>query len=107
MALLKEEARIAFDNEERCHRRHLAALLKHLRHCQEAAAQAAVSAVLLLAKDRWHHEAPGLATHMRSLAASQDCADIEAIAYEAPALLTTTSVRLMAQMTHNVTPKLC
>ena len=67
---LKEEARIAFDEEERCHRHHLAALLKCLRHCQEAGAQAAVSAVLLLAEDRRHHEAPELATHMRSLAAS-------------------------------------
>ena len=88
---LKEEARIAFDNEERCHRRHLAASLKRLRHCQEAAAQAAASAVLLLAEDRRRHEAPELATHMRTLAASRDCADIEAIAYEASALPTTTS----------------
>ena len=95
---LKEEARIAFDDEERCHRCHLAALLKRLRHCQEAAAQAAVSAVLLLAKDRQRHEATELTTHMRSLAASRDCADIEAIAYKAPALPTTTLPEPLAML---------
>jgi hypothetical protein len=88
---LKEEARIAFDDEERCNRRHLAALIDGLRHCQEAAAQAAESAVLLLAKERRRHEAPELATPMRSLGASRDRTNIKAIAYEAPALPTTTS----------------
>jgi hypothetical protein len=101
---LKEEARITFDDEECCHRRHLAALLKRLRHCQEAAAQAAVSAVLLLAEDRRRHEAHELATHMRSLAASRDCANIEAIAYEAPALPTTTSPEPPAMLSPSPRP---
>jgi hypothetical protein len=59
----------------------------------KAAAQAAESAVCLLAKDRRRHEATELATMspMRSLTALQDHANIEAIAYEAPALPATTS----------------
>jgi hypothetical protein len=59
----------------------------------EAAAQAAESAVCLLAEDRRRHEATELATMspMRSLTALRDHTNIEAIAYEAPALPTTTS----------------
>ena len=64
-----------------------------VHHCHEAAAQAAESAVRLLAEDQWQHEATKLATMslMRSLTALRDRANIEAIAYEAPALPTTTS----------------
>ena len=59
----------------------------------KAAAQAAESAVCLLAEDRRRHEATELATMSptRSLTASRDRANIEAIAYGAPALPTTTS----------------
>jgi hypothetical protein len=74
------------------------------RHRHKAAAQAAESAVLLLAEDRRRHEAPELATPMRSLAASQDCADIEAIAYEAPALPTTTSPEPPAMLSPSPRP---
>ena len=59
----------------------------------KAAAQAAESAVCLLAEDWRQHEATELATMSptRSLTALRDHANIEAIAYEAPALPTTTS----------------
>ena len=64
-----------------------------VHHCHEAAAQAAELAVRLLAENRRRHEATELATMspMRSLTALRDHANIKAIAYEAPALPTTTS----------------
>ena len=75
------------------------------RH-HEAAAQAAESAVLRLAEERGRHEATELATMsaMRLLAASQDCADIEAIAYKAPALPTTTSPEPPAMLSPSPRP---
>ena len=74
------------------------------RHRHKAAAQAAESAVLLLAEDRRRHEAPELATPMRSLAASRDCADIEAFTYEAPALPTTISPEPPAMLSPSPRP---
>jgi hypothetical protein len=74
------------------------------RHHHEAAAQAAESAVFLLAEDRRRHEAPELATPMRSLAASRDCADIEAFTYEAPALPTTISPEPPAMLSPSPRP---
>ena len=69
-------------------------------HRHKAAAQAAESTVLLLAEERRQHKATELATMsaMRSLAASQDRANIEATAYVAPALPTTTSPESLAML---------
>ena len=77
-----------------------------MHHCHEAAAQAAESAVRLLAKDRRRHEATELATMspMRSLTASRDRANIEAIAYGVPALPTTTSLDPPAMLSPSPRP---
>jgi hypothetical protein len=76
------------------------------RHRHKAAAQAAELAVLLLAEERRQHEAIELATMsaMRSLAALQDRVDMEAIAYEAPALPTTTLPEPLAMLSPSPCP---
>ena len=77
------------------------------RHHHEVGAQAAELAVLLLAGERRQHKATELATMsaMRSLAASQGCVNIEAIAY-APALPTTTLPEPPAMLSPSPRPTL-
>jgi hypothetical protein len=90
---LKEEARIAFNDEERRHRRHLRALIERLRQHEAARVKGVDDERLrLMAKEGCCHDA---ATQMaRSVARS--CADVHHC-HEAAAQAAELAVRLLAE----------